>query len=107
MSRMTSAASFTLLAKQDRQSRERQAGTTPEVDTFPTVGLIPTQPLNWAGMRPAFHMTLKLYWLARCLHYDLYWRPIEQAASRCIIAALEYSSRTRCRAAGQMHALMD
>src|SRR5258707_15593160 len=34
------------------QSSDRQAGTTPLVDTSPRLGLMPTRPLNAAGTRP-------------------------------------------------------
>ncbi len=50
---MTVAASLTLVAKQVRQSREAQAGTTPVVLTLPTVAFNPTHPLKPAGIRPA------------------------------------------------------
>ena len=48
----TSPASAQVLAKIDTQSSERQAGSTPEVDTRPRVGLRPTRLLNAAGIRP-------------------------------------------------------
>ena len=44
--------SSTLAAKIETQSSERQLGTTPRVDTRPTVGLTPTMPLKPAGIRP-------------------------------------------------------
>ena len=34
------------------QSRVRQAGTTPDVETSPRLGLIPTRLLKAAGTRP-------------------------------------------------------
>lgn len=39
-------------AKTVTQSSERQAGTTPRVETRPRLGLTPTMPLNAAGTRP-------------------------------------------------------
>ena len=39
-------------AKIDTASSERQAGTTPRVDSAPQLGLWPTRLLNAAGTRP-------------------------------------------------------
>ena len=52
MTASTDQASATLPAKIDRQSRLRQAGTTPTVDTSPMLGFRPTMPLKPAGTRP-------------------------------------------------------
>mmetsp|Transcript_10739 Transcript_10739/g.32238 ORF Transcript_10739/g.32238 Transcript_10739/m.32238 type:complete len:205 (+) Transcript_10739:349-963(+) len=52
MIRAAAAASSTDWANTDTQSSDLQAGTTPRVDSLPGVGLMPTQPLNMAGMRP-------------------------------------------------------
>src|SRR3954469_19872913 len=43
------AASPTVAAIGPGESCELETGTTPAVDTVPTVGLIPTQPLSAAG----------------------------------------------------------
>ena len=69
---MTVAASLTLVAKQVRQSREAQAGTTPVVLTLPTVAFNPTHPLKPAGMRPALACTLaSMKWqLVQWQHID-------------------------------------
>ena len=48
----TRAASATVSAKIDTQSSERQAGTTPRVDSRPRVGFQPTMLLKPAGTRP-------------------------------------------------------
>src|SRR4051812_2198760 len=48
----TSAASCTVSANTDTQSRLRHAGTTPLVLSRPRVGLRPTKLLNDAGIRP-------------------------------------------------------
>lgn len=53
MSLMTLTPSSTVLAKQEMQSRERQAGTKPWEETLRTVGLIPTHPFSMAGTLPA------------------------------------------------------
>src|SRR5262245_803614 len=45
-------ASSTVSANTETQSRVRQAGTTPAVDTSPRLGLRPTMLLNPAGTRP-------------------------------------------------------
>ena len=45
-------ASSTVSAKTETQSSERQAGTTPAVDTKPRLGFNPTILLNIAGTRP-------------------------------------------------------
>src|SRR5258706_10361971 len=50
--RRTSAASPTLFAKMETQSRLRHAGTTPFVLIRPRVGLRPTMLLYAAGTRP-------------------------------------------------------
>ena len=50
---VTVAASSTVCAKTETQSSDAHAGTTPAVDSRPTVGLMPTHPLNIAGTRPA------------------------------------------------------
>ena len=44
--------SSTPSAKIETQSSVRQLGTTPRVDTRPTVGFTPTTPLKPAGIRP-------------------------------------------------------
>ena len=48
----TAAASATVRANTDGQSRLRTAGTTPRVLIRPTVGFTPTIPLSAAGTRP-------------------------------------------------------
>jgi hypothetical protein len=45
-------ASSRHVAKTETQSRLRQAGTTPRVETAPTDGFSPTMPFNAAGTRP-------------------------------------------------------
>src|SRR5262249_36033775 len=45
-------ASSTVSAKTDTQSRVRQAGTTPAVETAPRLGFKPTILFNPAGTRP-------------------------------------------------------
>lgn len=52
MSATASAASPTLRANTVTQSSAAHAGTTPRVDSRPSVGLMPTQPLYPAGTRP-------------------------------------------------------
>ena len=52
MAATTIQASPTSLASTDTQSSERQAGTTPLVETRPGVGFSPTRPHNPAGTRP-------------------------------------------------------
>lgn len=53
MMRATAAPSEMFCANTVTQSSALAAGTTPRVDSRPTVGLMPTQPLNMAGTRPA------------------------------------------------------
>ncbi len=45
-------ASSTVSAKTETQSRVRQAGTRPAVDTSPRLGFRPTMLLSMAGTRP-------------------------------------------------------
>ena len=52
MTSYTAQASSTVPANTETQSSVRQAGTTPLVDTAPTVGLRPTMLLSPAGTRP-------------------------------------------------------
>ena len=52
MAAITAQASPTEWAKTETQSRLRQAGTTPRVETTPGEGFSPTIPLSAAGTRP-------------------------------------------------------
>src|SRR5215469_10498528 len=52
MTASTVAASSVVSAKIEMQSSERQAGTTPVVETRPRLGLRPTMLLRAAGTRP-------------------------------------------------------
>lgn len=69
MSLIILAPSSTVRAKQEIQSSDLQAGTTPCEETFRTVGLIPTQPFSMAGTLP---VNARRASLAVCLvKYDI------------------------------------